>query len=78
MLHLATLWVLSAGAVAVQTGIARRWVRLRRPAWSLFRIGWHGLRQALAQPEPVPLHHRLPHLPTWPTPLLQTTSTPEA
>ena len=78
VLHLATLWVLSAGAVAVQTGIARRWVRLRRPAWSLFRIGWHWLRQALAQPEPVPLHHRLPHLPTWPTPLLQTTSTPEA
>ena len=77
VLHLATVWVLSAGAVAVQTGIARRWVRLRRPAWSLFRIGWHWLRQALAQPEPVPLHHRLPHLPTWHTPLLQTTSTPE-
>lgn len=78
VLHLATVWVLSAGAVAMQTGIARRWVRLRRPAWSLFRIGWHWLRQALAQPEPVPLHHRLPSLPTWRTPLLQATSTAEA
>lgn len=78
VLHLATVWALSAGAVAVQTGIARRWVRLRRPAWSLFRIGWHWLRRALRRDEVVPLHHRLPGLATWHTPLLQATSTPEA
>lgn len=76
VLHLATLWSLSVGAVAIQTGIARRWVRLRRPAWSLFRLGWHWLRQALAQGELVPLHHRFPALPTWPTALLQAHGAP--
>lgn len=39
---------------------------------------WHWLRQVLAQPVPVPLHHRLPHLPTRHTPLLQATSASEA
>lgn len=75
VLHLATLWCLSAGAAAVRTGLARRWVRPSRPAWSLFRIGWAWLRQALIRPEPIPLHHRLPAVPTWRTPLLFT-STP--
>jgi hypothetical protein len=72
VLHLATLWCLSAGGWAVQTGQARRWVRPSRPAWSLFRIGWAWLRQALRRPEPIPLHHRLPRVLTWPTPLLGT------
>jgi len=69
VLHLATLWCLSLGATAVDQGLARRWVRLRRPAWSLFQIGWAWLREALARRTLVPLHHRLPHLPAWPTPL---------
>jgi hypothetical protein len=70
VLQLATLWVLSAGAGALQTGRARHWVRLSRPAWSLFRIGWTWLQHAFAQGELVPVHHRLLALPTWPTPLL--------
>jgi hypothetical protein len=69
VLHLATLWCLGLGAAAVETGLARRWVRPRRPAWSLFRIGWAWLREALLRPEPIPLHHRLPPLPAWRTPL---------
>ena len=72
VLHPATLWCLSLGAAAVQAGRARRWVRPRRPAWSLFRLGWTWLRQALLRPEPIPIHHRLPRVPTWPTPLLGT------
>ena len=77
VLPLATLWELRAGAVAMQTRIARRWARQRRPAWSQFRIGWPWLRQALAQPEPGPWQHRRPYFPTWRTPLLQATSTSE-
>lgn len=69
ILHLASLWCLSAGATAVASGQAARWVRPARPGWSLFRIGWTWLRQALVRPELVPLHHRLPHLPAWRTPL---------
>ncbi len=69
VLHLASLWCLSAGAAAVQAGRAARWIRPARPAWSLVRLGWTWLRHALRHPEPVPLHHRLPHLPTWRTPL---------
>lgn len=69
VLHLATLWCLSAGAIAVLTARARQWVRLSRPAWSLFHIGWAWLRHALAQPELVPLHHSLNHVPTWRTQL---------
>ena len=69
VLHLATLWCLGLGAAAVRTGLARRWTRPSRPAWSLFRIGWAWLREALLRPEPIPLHHRLPRVPTWPTPL---------
>lgn len=71
VLHLASLWCLSCGATAVASGQARRWVRPSRPAWSLFRIGWHWLRQALHRVELVPLHHRVLGLPTWRTPLLQ-------
>jgi hypothetical protein len=71
VLHLASLWCLSCGATAVASGEARRWVRPSRPAWSLFRIGWHWLRHALARFELVPMHQRLRGLPTWRTPLLQ-------
>src|SRR5581483_1940122 len=70
VLHLASLWCLSCGAWAVATGRARQWVRLSRPEWSLFRIGWHWLRYALQHPDLVPLHHRLLALPMWRTPLL--------
>jgi Transposase DDE domain len=72
VLHLATLWCLSAGGWAVHAGQARRWVRPRRPAWSLFRLGRTWLREALLRPEPLPLHLRLPWVPSWPTPLLGT------
>jgi len=70
VLHLATLWALSVGAVALQSGRARQWVRLSRPAWSLFRLGWTWLQHAFAQGELVPVHHRLLALPAWRTPLL--------
>jgi Transposase DDE domain len=69
VLHLATLWCLSAGATAVQTGRACQWVRGSRPAWSLFRLGWVWLRHAFLQGGLVPLHHRLLALPGWRTPL---------
>ena len=74
VLHLATLWCLGLGAAAVRTGLARRWVRPSRPAWSLFRIGRAWLREALTRPEPIPLHHRLRPVPTWPTPLAGTSA----
>jgi hypothetical protein len=74
VLHLATLWCLSLGGWAVRAGQARRWVRPSRPAWSLFRIGRAWLREALTRPEPIPLHHRLRPVPTWPTPLAGTSA----
>jgi hypothetical protein len=73
VLHLASLWCLSAGAVAMQTGRARQWVRLSRPAWSLFRLGRAWLRHALMQPEAIPLAPRFPLVPTWRTSLLAAT-----
>lgn len=72
VLHLATLWCLVAGAQAVQSGRARQWVRPSRPAWSLFRLGWHWLRHALARGEPPPRLLPFPALTGWPTPLLST------
>lgn len=73
VLHLASLWCVSTGAVALQTGRARQWVRLSRPAWSLFRLGRTWLRQALLQTEAIPIVPRFPLLPTWRTPLLAAT-----
>ena len=73
VLHLASLWCLSAGAVAMQTGRARQWVRLSRPAWSLFRLGRTWLCHALMHREAIPIVPRFPFLPTWRTPLLAAT-----
>jgi hypothetical protein len=69
LLHLATLWCLSLGAVAMTTGHAPRWIRPSRPEWSLFRIGLTWLREALAQGDLLPLHHRCTLVPGWHTPL---------